>query len=145
MGKFVWTKQLMRRATKEFPCIECGCQFFHADGCSRGINMPLDEKNELLDEWGKKLQKILDEEKGRVPFRAKCSLCRTRDATGTVWVAYHNESSAVFIVFQDFSCDECAIEPPSDWTKGRRWGFAHGLITKKDWELTDWFEKVGIM
>lgn len=140
----------MRRAREEFHCIECAFDrdpkrpmFFHVGNCSRGLKMGRELLNKRLDVWAEMLQKILDEEETFIKPSERCSVCRTRKATGTVWVAYHDDSKALFILSNDILCDDCSLNVPKDWVEGRRWGFAR-IITKKNWELMDYLERDGV-
>jgi len=148
MKKFEWTAELMRRALHEFPCIECGFggdpnlpTYFHADGCSRGVDLPESVKKERLAIWAKNLQKILEKESHHKKPAISCPLCHKETATGTVWLAYHDVSHGLVLLKQYPTCDDCSLIPPDDWVEGRKWGFAYGVVTEKNWELMDFLER----
>lgn len=148
--KLQMTPQLSRRFIESFPCIECGFTgspylptSAHEDGCQRGRGLSAEDSEEIRDIWVNEFQIFLNERKDFVKPSRRCSICRSGEATGTVWVAYHDDSKGLVIVAKNISCDDCSFGIPSDWTEGRRWGFA-SVVTKENWELMSHLEKVGI-
>ena len=152
MKNFTWNARLMRRAVEEFPCLECGFEgdsnrptLFHSEGCSRGFDLPEDVKTKRLNVWAEKLQSIIEEEEKWAHPKAseRCEICRKRKATGTIWVRYHYEKKFC-IVSKYPCCDDCSFIIPHDYTDGREWGFARGLVTEKNWELLNFLENKGV-
>ena len=108
------TQEAINEIVKRQNCVECNAQYFHTAECRRGRGLAAGVLYQRLQERAQRI----------VPATA-LRLCHCgRQATGTLWVRYHQYSA---IVSAEPACETCAsvFSDPG----GRPVGFLPGVIS----------------